>query len=70
MGIGFVLGSIFSVPQVGSVVVICSAICGQTIASILIDTFGWFGLPAVPLNTWRLSGILLLLAGVALVQKK
>ena len=70
MGITFVLGSIFSIPQVGSVVVICSAICGQMIASILIDTFGWFGLPAVPLSSWRLSGILLLLVGVALVQKK
>jgi len=40
------------------------------IASILIDTFGWFGLPVVPLSSWRLSGILLLLVGVALVQKK
>jgi transporter family-2 protein len=70
MGVAFVLGSIYSIPQVGSVVVICSAICGQMIASILIDTFGWFGLPAVPLNSWRLSGILLLLLGVVLVQKK
>jgi transporter family-2 protein len=70
MGIAFVLGSIFAVPQVGSVVVICSAICGQMIASILIDTFGWFGLPAVPLSSWRLSGIFLMVVGVFLVQKR
>jgi bacterial/archaeal transporter family-2 protein len=70
MGIAFVLGSIFSIPQVGSVVVICSAICGQMIASILIDTFGWFGLPTVPLSPWRLSGVALMVAGVFLVQKR
>jgi transporter family-2 protein len=70
MGIRFVLGSIFSIPQVGPVAVICAAICGQMIVSILIHTFGWFGLPVVLLSPWRLSGIFLLVAGVFLIQKK
>jgi uncharacterized membrane protein YdcZ (DUF606 family) len=51
-------------------VVICSAICGQLIGSALIDTFGWFGLPAIALTPWRLLGIFLLVVGVLLVQKK
>jgi transporter family-2 protein len=70
LGIAYVLGSIFSIPQVGSLVVICSVVCGQLIASTLIDTFGWFGLPAITLSPWRLSGIFLLAIGVFLVQKK
>jgi transporter family-2 protein len=70
LGITFVLGSIFSIPQVGTLVVICSAICGQLIGSALIDTFGWFGLPAIALTPWRLLGIFLLVVGVLLVQKK
>jgi bacterial/archaeal transporter family-2 protein len=70
MGITFVLGSIFAIPEVGSLVVIGAAICGQLIASTLIDTFGWFGLPPVTLSPGRLLGIVLLIAGVFLVQRK
>jgi bacterial/archaeal transporter family-2 protein len=70
MGVTFVLGSIFAIPEVGSLVVIGAAICGQLIASALIDTFGWFGLPAVTLSPGRLLGICLLVAGVFLIQRK
>jgi transporter family-2 protein len=70
LGIGYVLGAIFAIPNVGVVVAVCAAIAGQMIGSLLADTFGWFGVSKVPLDPLRLVGIGLLLVGVLLVQRK
>jgi transporter family-2 protein len=70
LGIGYVLGNILSIPRLGAVTVICSAILGQMIGSCLVDTFGWFGVAKLPLSFMRLVGIVLLIVGVILVQKK
>ena len=70
LGVTFVLGSIVAIPQVGVVVVICAAILGQMVGSYLSDTLGWFGVERVPFNLIRLSGIVLLVLGVLLVQRK
>jgi bacterial/archaeal transporter family-2 protein len=70
LGVSFVLGSIVSIPQVGVVVVICAAILGQMVGSYLTDTLGWFGVERVPFNPIRLTGIVLLVCGVLLVQRK
>jgi bacterial/archaeal transporter family-2 protein len=70
LGVSFVLGSIVAIPEVGVVVVICAVILGQMTGSCLADTFGWFGVPKVPFDAVRLIGIVLLLTGVLLVQRK
>jgi bacterial/archaeal transporter family-2 protein len=70
LGIGYVLGNILSIPRLGSVATICSAIVGQMAGSYLVDTFGWFGVSKLPFNPIRLVGIFLLLIGVILVQKR
>src|SRR3984893_6188768 len=70
LGVTFVLSSIVAIPQVGVVVVICAAILGQMVGSYFADTLGWFGVERVPFNPVRLAGILLMLGGVLLVQRK
>jgi bacterial/archaeal transporter family-2 protein len=70
LGIGYVLGAIIAIPNVGVVVAVCAAILGQMSGSFLADTFGWFGVSKVPLDPLRLLGIALLLIGVLLVQRK
>jgi len=70
LGVTFVLGSIVAIPQVGVVVVICAAILGQMVGSYLADSLGWFGVERVPFNPVRLAGIMLLVSGVLLVQRK
>jgi bacterial/archaeal transporter family-2 protein len=70
LGVSFVLGSIIAIPQVGVVVVICAAILGQMAGSYLADTLGWFGVERVPFSPVRLAGIVLLVLGVLMVQRK
>jgi transporter family-2 protein len=70
LGIGYVLGNILSIPRLGAVTTICSAILGQMLGSCLVDTFGWFGVAKLPLSFMRLVGIVLLIVGVILVQRR
>jgi transporter family-2 protein len=70
LGIGYVLGNILSIPRLGAVTAICSAILGQMTGSCLVDTFGWFGVSKIPFSLARLAGIVFLVAGVILVQKR
>ena len=70
MGVTFVLGSILAIPEIGVVVAICAGVLGQMVGSYLTDTFGWFGLNKVPFDPLRLLGIVLLVLGVLLVQRK
>ncbi|MGA8659935.1 MAG: DMT family transporter [Chthoniobacterales bacterium] len=70
LGVTFVLASILAIPEVGVVVAICAAVLGQMVGSYLTDAFGWFGLNKVPFDPLRLLGIVFLIFGVLLVQRK
>ncbi|HEX5322665.1 MAG TPA: DMT family transporter [Capsulimonadaceae bacterium] len=69
-GAFYVLISIIALPRVGAAVTVASAVLGQQVASLAIDTFGWLDVPRIPLTWPRVAGAALLLAGVLLLQKK
>jgi transporter family-2 protein len=52
-----------------SATIIGAAIFGQLIASMVIDHFGWFNVPVVPINTSRIIGAVLLLFGAILMRR-
>lgn len=54
-------------PILGSVQTVIIPIMGQIIMSMLIDNFGWFGMPIVPLTVYSFIGICLLIVGVICV---
>jgi len=43
-------------------------VAGQQVASIFVDTFGWFRLPQRPVSGIRLVGVVLLLAGCIVIK--
>jgi transporter family-2 protein len=64
-----VLGVMSSVPQrIGAATMIVCFIAGQTLCSLVLDHFGWLGLPQQSISTGRLAGAALIVAGVALVR--
>jgi len=69
-GAFYVTLAVIGVPRVGAAVVICCAVFGQLLAALVMDSFGWLGVPRVALNPSRIVGALLLLAGVLLIQRK
>jgi transporter family-2 protein len=69
MGVFYITAVVIAAPRIGAANALGLIVMGQFIAAIIIDHFGWMGLPIKPVNWYRISGIALLLAGAYLVQK-
>ena len=54
-------------PKIGSVQTVLLPMLGQMLSGVLIDTFGWFDVPAHELDVMRLGGIALVVLGILLV---
>ena len=73
--IGGFLGAFFVsvmatvVPRIGVALAFSLAIAGQMLISLLIDYFGWLGVPEKPINLWRVLGAALITIGVILIRK-
>jgi bacterial/archaeal transporter family-2 protein len=52
-----------TLPELGAGIAATLIIIGQLIVGLLIDHFGWFGVPVRPLELTRLAAAALLLAG-------
>ena len=68
LGAFYVAGSIVVAPRLGAVMLVAVILAGQTVASLLVDHFGWVGFDEQPITPGRVAGVLLVAAGVALVR--
>jgi transporter family-2 protein len=69
LGAFYVLVTIILVPRIGAAATVGLILAGQVIASVVIDHFGLIQVPVHTLSAPRLTGTVLIIAGVALVQK-
>ncbi len=69
LGAFYVTANIVLLPRLGAAQTISLILAGQMIASILIDNFGLLNVPVHSLNIPRVIGVLLVVGGVALIQK-
>ena len=70
MGAFYVTLVVIAVPRVGTALVVGASVLGQLGAALVLDTFGWLGVPRLPLSPTRIAGAILLLLGVLLMQWK
>ena len=68
LGAVFVFGSTLLVPKLGLALMISLIVFGQIVMSLLMDHYGWLGLPVQELNVTRLLGAGLVLVGVLCVS--
>ena len=68
LGAFYVLGSIVAAPRLGAVTLVAVILAGQTLASLLVDHFGWVGFAEREITPGRIAGVALVGAGVALVR--
>jgi transporter family-2 protein len=61
--------SIVLLPRFGAAGVVSLIVAGQMLASILFDHYELFGLASRPVDWSRITGALLLVAGVALIRR-
>ena len=68
VGATYVLGSTLVGPKLGVVTFFAVILAGQTLASLLIDHYGWLGFAEREVTAGRLAGVAFLAAGVILVR--
>jgi bacterial/archaeal transporter family-2 protein len=69
LGAFYVVASVILTPRLGAATTIGLFLAGQVVASIGIDHFGLFGVPVQPASLPRILGALLIVVGVAVVQR-
>ncbi|MGE6784049.1 DMT family transporter [Ensifer adhaerens] len=57
-----------AIPAIGAAAAVGLTVAGQQVASVFVDRYGWFRLPQRSVSGLRLGGVVLLLAGVALIK--
>lgn len=67
-GVMFVVATVLAPPRLGAGVFVALLVTSSTIASVLLDHFGWLGFEIRPATWGRIMGALLMIAGVALVS--
>jgi len=68
LGAFYVAGSIVTAPKLGAVTLAAAIVFGQTVASVLVDQYGWVGFKEHHASPGRLVGVLLVGVGVVLVR--
>lgn len=69
-GATYVLLAILLTHRLGAALLAAAGILGQLGTSLLIDHYGWFGVPVQRLSGVRVFGVVLLTAGVVLIRWK
>ena len=69
LGCFFVAGILVLLPRLGVALSFALVIAGQMFAAILFDQFGWMGLAVRPVNTAKIIGTMLIIAGVILIRR-
>jgi transporter family-2 protein len=69
LGAIYVANALVAVSSIGAGGVAAATVFGQLTASVVIDRLGLFGLDQVPLSPERILGVVLLMAGTALVVR-
>lgn len=57
-----------AIPAIGTAAAVGLTVASQQIASLFVDRYGWFRLPQRDISALRLTGVAVLLAGVAIIK--
>ena len=66
----YLVASLVAVPKLGAATAFSLVIAGQMVAALALDSTGGFGVTRISISSIRVLGVLLLLAGVVLIQKR
>jgi bacterial/archaeal transporter family-2 protein len=67
-GAFYVTAVFTAIPVIGTAATVGLTVAGQQIASVFVDSYGWFRLPIRPVSALRLGGVGMLIFGVAVIK--
>jgi len=68
-GAAFVVAATWGVPRLGVATTIILMVGGQLLLSLVLDHFGFMGMPKQPISWGRVGGVVLVIAGVLMVRR-
>lgn len=68
LGALYVTGIIILAPRLGTALTFGLTIAGQMIIGLIMDHYGWLGLPVKPINWSGVLGVVLIIGGVVLIR--
>lgn len=69
-GAAFITATIIFIPKIGVANMLIATLLGQILVSLLIDHFGWLGVPQKPVEASRLIGASLVIVGLFFINNK
>lgn len=69
LGAVFVTVVLILVPKIGTANVLAAAIAGQLLMSLIVDHYSLLGVPQSSVSLTKIGGVLLLVAGMLLIQR-
>jgi len=66
LGVVYLTTNVLLFPRLGALQTVILPIVGLIVMGVVIDTFGWFDSPVIPLSLLRCGGIIVLVAGVVI----
>jgi bacterial/archaeal transporter family-2 protein len=69
LGAFFVASSVILVPKLGVALTFSLIIAGQMLVTLVLDHYGFFGVPVKEVNIQRVIGAALIVAGVILIRR-
>ena len=70
IGAIYIFSAVLLAPRLGATTLVGAMVAGQMLGSLLYDQFGVVGYPVIPVTLRRLTGVVMILAGVWLVQQR
>ena len=70
IGAVFVTATLLAAPRIGVTQMVMATLAGQMVAALMIDRYGWLGIPAKPIELTRVAGVVLLVVSVLLINWK
>jgi transporter family-2 protein len=68
LGAAYVAISVVLISRLGAAFAFSLVVLGQMVTALILDRFGWFGVPIHDLTPGRLIGVALVISGVVLIR--
>jgi transporter family-2 protein len=68
LGAAYVAISVVLISRLGAAFAFSLVVLGQMVTALILDRFGWFGVPIHDLSPGRLIGVALVISGVVLIR--
>ena len=68
VGVAYITIALLLAPRMGAASFIVAVVAGQMVAALLMDQYGWLGMPVHPVSLARVAGVALILLGMVIVQ--